>query len=189
VLDRFDTSRRGTHTLNSLWLHVLERLPKGFPYIDGAGNKHLKYSEALFCMHANQLKKGTSPDPVSLWMPSLSTLAPLLAPTMPTIENIFERHRMTGEHGQPLRMNSHQLRHLLNTLGHEGSGVTFIDKDTINWWSGRDPFPLVRHAPHSEVVRRYRNPLPQRGVDDHLGRVRARLVAGTVPVPSGLPQL
>lgn len=157
LLKRFDTTRRGIHTLNSLWLHVLAGLPKGFPYIDGAGPRHLKYSEALFCMHANQLKKGTNPDPVSLWMPSLSTLAPLLAPAMPTIESIFERHRMTGEHGQPLRMNSHQFRHLLNTLGHEGSGATFIDNNTINWWSGRDPAwqgATYNHVPAGEIARR-----------------------------------
>lgn len=157
LLQRLGTSRRGAHTLNSLWLHVLERLPQGFPYIDGVGNKRLKYSDALFCMHANQLKKGVSIDPVSLWIPSLSTLAPMLAPSARTIESIFQRHNMTGDQGHPLRMNSHQLRHLLNTLGHEGSGVTFIDKDTINWWSGRDSAwqgVTYNHVPVEEIARR-----------------------------------
>jgi hypothetical protein len=151
------SSAVGSHTLNSLWLYVLERLPPGFPYIDGAGNKRLKYSEGLFCMHANQLKKGISPDPVSLWMPSRSTLGPLLGPSSPDVTSIFERHRITGEHGQPLHMNSQQLRHLLNTLGHEGSGDTFIDKDTINWWSGRDPAwqgVTYNHVSAGEIARR-----------------------------------
>jgi hypothetical protein len=54
-------------------------------------------------------------------------------------------------------MNSHQFRHLLNTLGHEGSGATFIDKDTINWWSGRDPAwqgATYNHVPVREIARR-----------------------------------
>lgn len=157
ICDRGLSSRRGAYTLNSLWQHVLERLPKDFPYVDGAGNKRLKYSEALFCMHINQLRKGHNPTPVSLWIPSQATLAPLLAPINPNVKGIFERHRVTREDGQPLRMNSHQLRHLLNTLGHEGSGDTFMDKDTINWWSGRDQAwqgVTYNHVPAEEIARR-----------------------------------
>ena len=157
LFNRGVTSKHGAHTLNSLWASVLERLPLKFPYIDGARNKQLKYSDALFCMHANQLRKGIQPNPVSLWVPTASTLNPLISPASKNVESIFARHGVTEKNGQALRMNTHQLRHLLNTLAHLGSGDTFIDTNTINYWSGRDPAwqgVTYNHVPAEEIARR-----------------------------------
>lgn len=150
------SGKSGTYTLNSLWRWVLDQLPPGFPYVEGIKNKRLKYSEALFCMHANQLKKGVAPNPISVWVPDLSTLYRMLNGG-PTISGFFERHGVRDDNGAAIGLTSHQVRHLLNTLAHEGSGDTFLDNDMINYWSGRDHAwqgVTYNHMPAEELARR-----------------------------------
>lgn len=127
----------GTHTLNSLWNWVLDQLPAHFPYTSKA--RRLKYSEALFCMLRFQLHSNKGTSPVQLWKPRLGTLGAQLGGHAPT-EDIFKRHRYADATGQRLKVTSHQFRHLLNTLAHEGSGDTFLSQEVIDRWSGRkDP--------------------------------------------------
>jgi hypothetical protein len=127
----------GIHTLNSLWLWVLDNLPEGFPYVHGAKNKKLKYSEALFCMHANQLRKRAIPNPISIWMPTLNYLRTSVNGST-AVTGFFERHNIYDDEGALIKVGTHQIRHLINTLAHDGTGDTFIDAQMINYWSGRD---------------------------------------------------
>ncbi|MCM2309713.1 MAG: hypothetical protein NDI91_19845 [Sulfuritalea sp.] len=131
-------SRAGTYTLNSLWLRVLDRLPKGFPYVKGAKDKRLKYSEALFCMHPFQLKHGenSTTDPVGVWRPDLNTLSHHLMGRKES-PSFFERYRAMDENGNPVRLASHQIRHLIDTFGHESTGEHFLSKEAINALAGR----------------------------------------------------
>lgn len=132
-------SRAGTYTLNSLWLWVLDRLPKGFPYMKGAKDKRLKYSEALFCMHPFQLKidkQGTT-DPVGVWRPTLATLSCHLVGRIDS-PSFFERHRAMDEYGNPVLLRSHQIRHMIDTFGHESTGKYYVSKAAINALAGRD---------------------------------------------------
>jgi hypothetical protein len=146
----------GAHTLNSLWLWVLDHLPEGFPYIRGAKNKKLKYSEALFCMHFGQLRKGADSNPISLWMPNLNNLR-FLVNGSTTVTGLFERHNVCDDNGTLVRVKTHQIRHLINTLAHDGAGDTFIDAQMINYWSGRDKGwqgEAYNHVPAEERGRR-----------------------------------
>ena len=141
-----------TYTLDSLWQWVMNRLPPGFPYVKGAKNKHLKYSEALFCMHPFQLKTGakSTTNPLSVWMPSLDTLTHLLRGRQNS-PSFFERHRAEDEDGNPLRLKSHQIRHLLDTISHEGTGDDFLDVAFINAFAGRAKAWQGRTYDHSRA--------------------------------------
>jgi hypothetical protein len=127
--------RSSAHTLSSLWQVVLERQPKGFPYL----NKEIgvRYSEALFCMARNMLngKKGVSP--VVLWAPSIDSVNDdlQLRESVPGVfvKGIFERHSYRDEFGLPIKMTSHQVRHLLNTMAQKGG----MPQGLIAKWSGR----------------------------------------------------
>jgi hypothetical protein len=131
------------HTLMSLWkdwvLPLHRKKAPYFPYVSkkdkALGSKGgLKFSEALFCMRAGQL--GTfATSRVLLWMPSLSTgFAKDVAPSREGKSvNIFDRYGYSGTDGAPLKLASHQLRHLLNT---EAQRVDLPD-DMIAHWSGR----------------------------------------------------
>jgi len=136
---------RNTHhrySLNDLWIqHVLPQHQKNhpdFPYINAKeaakGKKGgLKFSEALFCMRANQLhpRKGTSP--VRLWMPSLPRYLQDVGLSNETRTSIFDRHGYRDSDGGPLTLRSHSLRHLLNTEAQRGK----MTNEQIAWWSGR----------------------------------------------------
>lgn len=130
-------------TLSWLWKHwVMPRQKKAAPYFPYVSKKDkslgkkggLKFSDALFCMHAGQLSTYKM-NPVVVWMPSLSTgFSKDIAPTREgKSPNIFDRYGYTGTHGVPLKLVSHQMRHLLNT---EAQRVEIPD-DMIAHWSGR----------------------------------------------------
>lgn len=151
------TSRSGAYTLTTLWPYVLKRLPASFPYAVNFTDTRIKYSEALFCMHANQLRSGADPDPLSLWMANRNTLSVLLSNKNPHVAGFFERHAVTDENGSIPAVRTHQIRHLLNSLGHEGTGQTFLTTGAINFWSGRDAAwqgTTYNHVPAEEFARR-----------------------------------
>lgn len=139
------SSRVGEYTLNSLWLWVLQQLPPTFPFVEGAKNRHLKYSEALFCMHIRQLRQRNRTEtydrviygnPLSVWLPSNSTLYHLLTGSKGGL-SFFQKHNASKEDGTPLRITSHQIRHLLDTIAHEGTGDEFLEKSFVNAAAGR----------------------------------------------------
>lgn len=138
----------GEHTLSTLWHWVLSRLPSGFPYVKGAKNKRLKYSNMLFCMHPFQLKRDGTTNPLSVWAPSLGSLYDRLIGSS-TLPSFFERHGATEDDGEPLHLRSHQIRHLLDKLAHEGSGDTFLEPAFINQMAGRSKSWQGRTYDHS----------------------------------------
>lgn len=151
------TGRSGTYTLTTLWPVVLKRLPASFPYAPTFTDTKIKYSEALFCMHANQLKSSADPDPLSLWTANRNSLSVLLSNKNPHVLGFFERHAVTDENGSIPAMRTHQIRHLLNSLGHEGTGQNFLAVGAINFWSGRDAAwqgTTYNHVPAEEFARR-----------------------------------
>lgn len=132
------------YTLRSLWTDwVLPRHKKKvphFPFVSkkdkalGSKKGGLKFSEALFCMRAGQLSTFET-SRVFLWMPSLSSgFSKEVAPSRKGKSfNIFDRYSYSGPNGAPLKLTSHQIRHLLNT---EAQRVDLPD-DMIAHWSGR----------------------------------------------------
>lgn len=129
------SKRRGAHTLSSLWQFVLERQPKNFPYLKGKSG--LRYPEALFCMKKELLDQRKNTSPVVLWAPDVNVVNRDLEvrEVTPGIfsESIFERHGYRDEDGAPIKMTSHQVRHLLNTMAQKGG----MPQDLIAKWSGR----------------------------------------------------
>lgn len=131
----------GTYTLQQLWdTWVLPRLAEAhphFPYVSATdkalGRKGgLKFSEALFCTLRYQLNPRAGTSPVQLFMPDLTDLNFDLGPNA-TKTSIFERYGFCDAQGAPLKLTSHQIRHLLNT---EAQRVGLTDEQ-IAHWSGR----------------------------------------------------
>jgi len=124
------STRSGVYTLDSLWPMILAKQPAGFPWLNK--EKGIKYSEALFCMFAKQLHSGLATSPIILWAPTL----PIYNADVTTVKDqrsIFRRYGYLDEHGEPLRITSHQFRHYLNTLGNQGN----MTSEEIAKWSGR----------------------------------------------------
>lgn len=145
----------GFHTLNSLWKYVLSRQPKKLPWL--SKQKGVKYSDALFCMQANLLglQRGTSP--VILWAPTNNIFANDLSPRESLGEgghqSIFDRCNYLTQDGERIKLNSHQARHLLNTMAQRG-GLSQLE---IAKWSGRADIKQNRtynHMSEYEMVAR-----------------------------------
>ena len=152
----------GAYMLNSLWQTVLDRLPEGFPYVKGAKDKRLKYSEALFCMHPFQLAKNPT-NPLGLWMPSLETLAYYIRGNEHT-SGFFVRHRVADDNGEPIHLKSHQIRHLIDTFSHESTGEHFQSREAINALAGRAAEwqgDTYNHVPAGEYAERARRATQQ----------------------------
>lgn len=142
-----------------------DALPAGFPFVEGAKDKGLKYSEALFCMHPRQLRiDATGPiNPVGVWLPSLHTLNRRIS-GQKNEPCFFERHHAMDENGIRLRLNSHQIRHLLDTFSHESSGDHFLSKEAINALAGRAKNwqgETYNHVPAGEFAERARRATQQ----------------------------
>ena len=124
----------GAYTLDSLWIHVTERLPEGFPWFDR--EKGIKYSNALFALNKNQFHGSRGCLPVELHKPTNNFFNNDII-TKNTLEyahrSIFDRHDYRSATGQRLKVTSHQARHLLNTIAQRG-GLSNLE---IAKWSGR----------------------------------------------------
>ncbi len=124
----------GAHTLNSLWKHVMSRLPKGFPWFDKS--KGIKYSNALFALNSKQLNRNKSTSFAELQKPTVNLFNNDLSPRESLEYNhqsIFDRHGYKNEIGERLKLTSHQARHLLNTIAERG-GLSQLEQAE---WAGR----------------------------------------------------
>ncbi len=141
----------GANTLRSLWVHVLNRLPKYFPWIHP--EKRIKFSEALFSVLRNQTHATRSVIPIELQLLTVSWFTCDLGPR-PTIKahnSIFDRHDYKGSDGDHLKLNTHQPRHLLNTT----ANLAGLSQEYIAKWSGRANQRQNRtynHAADAEVL-------------------------------------
>ncbi|WP_318439714.1 hypothetical protein [Photobacterium leiognathi] len=117
-------------------------IENGFPYIAykaGDGIK-VKWSDALFSQMANAFHSVKRTSATELWIPSIGTINEDLATTkkktkdgdgMTNQLSLFERHNY-----QSMKVLSHQLRHLLNTMAKVGG----MSDTLLTRWSGRaDP--------------------------------------------------
>ncbi|RMQ96165.1 hypothetical protein ALP94_02614 [Pseudomonas savastanoi pv. glycinea] len=123
----------GVHTLRSLWKHLLGRLPKDFPWLDKG--KKIRFSEALFCTLRNQLHASRGIIPVELQVIPYNFFDFDLGPRE-NVEfhvSLFDRHGYLGKDGSPLKLKTHQPRHLLNTIAHRAG----MSQEYIAKWSGR----------------------------------------------------
>ncbi|MCL9775102.1 integrase [Vibrio methylphosphonaticus] len=131
-------------TLRDLNLILRNDLPEGFPYIpfrNGGGHVKVRWSESLYAGFRNSFDSKKSINPTELFVPTITTLNEDLAPTS-------KKNRSTGElstgnlsifqrwgHGDFV-ITSHQIRHLLDTLG----AVNGLDgEQRANWAMRSDP--------------------------------------------------
>jgi hypothetical protein len=122
---------------------VLKKLPKGFPVYDEETG--MTYSEALFVVNANLFnpKKGAIPcifEPVTEQHISDG----LGGRTKHNISSLFTRLGFKNEDGSEIDINTHQFRHLLNTISQRG-GLSQLD---IAKWSGRTDVKQNRDYDH-----------------------------------------
>lgn len=124
----------GAHTLNSLWKYVMSRLPKEFPWLDKS--KGIKFSNALFVINSKQLDRVKNTSPVELQRPTVNVFNNDLCPRESlgwSHQSIFDRYGYKDEIGERLKLTSHQLRHLVNTIAERG-GLSHLDQAE---WAGR----------------------------------------------------
>lgn len=127
-------AENGVHTLNSLWQHLIERLPEDFPWYDK--DKGIKFSNALFALNKNQFHGNRPCLLTELHIPTNNFFSNDLSPRDALgggHNSIFDRHGYYSENGARLKLTSHQARHLLNTIAQRG-GLSNLE---IAKWSGR----------------------------------------------------
>jgi hypothetical protein len=118
-------------TFESLEKYVIGALPPTFPYIDP--RNRLPGSRALFCMPDEVMRGAAEPQQ---YIPRYLTYAQITHElgSKPTGKTIFSRNNLINpETGEPWRLNTHQPRHLLNTLAQS----KYMSQELIAFWSGR----------------------------------------------------
>jgi hypothetical protein len=117
---------------------VIDMLPRGFPWL--SKELQVKYSDALFIVPLNLLhsSKGTC-----LVMFQVITRQ-MIKNDLSGVGNIFDRNHCVDELDDAVRMNSHQARHLLNTLALT-NGMSQLDTAK---WSGRKNIHQNRYYDH-----------------------------------------
>lgn len=147
------SSANEAYTLDDLWETVQQDVVN-FPWFDEG--KGIKFSQCICTVLKHQLSSKASTSPVMLARPTLHTLADDLGSSNTRHRlSVFERHDFKGRGGERLKMNSHSVRHLLNTLAIRGGLSDF----ELSRWSGRLNVKSNRaydHTSDEEVVDRVR---------------------------------
>jgi len=125
----------GVNSLSILHQWVLTKLPVNFPWFDK--ERGVRFSEALFCLQAKQLRVDMPASPVILWQPTANTVNDDLksreASAGYIVPGIFDRNKFNDNRTESFKANSHQFRHLLNTMAQRGG----LSQTEIARWSGR----------------------------------------------------
>lgn len=169
----------GVHTLNSLWIHVKERLPDSFPWFDK--ERGVKFSNALFSINTNQFHASRSRLLTEIKRPDANFFNNDIG-TRPALEykhkNIFDRYGYFDDDGEQLKVTSHQARHLLNTIAQCG-GLSNLE---IAKWSGRADVKQNRtynHMTEYEMVAMAEKIDPSKALFGPVGEVETYLPVTT----------
>ncbi len=133
-------------TLDSLWQIVLaehQKLNPYFPYQEKPVGDHtpLKMSESLMCFRRLQLGARVSTSPVLLAPFNPSHYRNRLDGTVKTDRNNQRPLCFFTKHGfNPMRLNSHSLRHFVNRLAKQGG----MSIEAITEWSSRASIQQTR---------------------------------------------
>lgn len=142
------------YSLNDLWnSYIIKKQPNNFPWLNK--EQKLKYRNALFCMTKNLLHKQKGNLPIVLWGPTNNIfnndLSPRESLNSDNHKSIFDRYNYLDQEGERLKVTSHQLRHLLNTIAEKGG----LSQHEIARWAGRaDPKQnrVYNHMTEHEMV-------------------------------------
>lgn len=118
-------------TLSFLNDYCHSQLPEGWPWLNQ--ERGIKYSDALCCFRAHELREDLTTSRVRLWSPGKSTFTTDLNYIEGQERSIWRRHGYKKPDGSEISFTSHQLRHFLNTLAQRGD----LGQLEIARWSGR----------------------------------------------------
>lgn len=162
-------------TLSIIQKEIIKKQPKDFPLFDKSRN--IKFSEALFCFQQGQLAPSGSRNisKVNVFRANRDTLISRISENGSTVNgSFFERHGYKNADGTPVKLKSHALRHLLNTMAQRG-GMSQID---IARWSGRIEVKQNRvydHMSEFEIVDMIRSRNNDLMVDSPLEELRQKI--------------
>ncbi len=123
---------KGEITLRDLNEYIHSKLPTGWPWKNK--ERGVKFSNALLCLRTDELHGNRGVSPVFLWTPDNAQLTYDLGPRKTANHtSIWMRHGYTNPDGSAIKVTSHQLRHLLNTVAQRGD----LGQLDIAMWSGR----------------------------------------------------
>ncbi|QZP26315.1 integrase [Pseudomonas mosselii] len=144
------------------------QLPVGWPWRNR--DRNIKYSEALCCFRAHELRSDFSPSPIRIWGPGKSTFTTDLNFIDGQERSIWKRHGYKNPDGSEISMTSHQVRHFLNTVAQRGA----LGQLDIAKWSGRANIhqnAVYNHMSDDEYVELARNA----GVGGILDKIQASM--------------
>lgn len=140
-----------SYSLQSLWTELRKRLPPNFPWYDKL--KNIKYSNLLFLFFKDTFHPRKSDNIIQLCTVNSATFYSGFSNNEKK-SNFFKRHGYKKMDGSSIRFNSHQIRHLLNTLA-QRQGLT---DEEIAKWSGRVNVKQNRvynHISEEEILEKY----------------------------------
>jgi len=122
----------GPLTLAFLNEYCRSQLPQGWPWL--RKDLGIKYSDALCCFRAHELRADCNTSPVVLWIPNNSAFTDdLKVVAGRPKKSIWQRHGYKNPDGTEIYLTSHQIRHFLNTAAQRGD----LGQLDIAKWSGR----------------------------------------------------
>jgi hypothetical protein len=157
-------------------------LPRDFPWFDK--ERGIRFSEALFCFQQKQLHIDHPTNPAMIWRPTANTLNDDLRSRESSPgyfpPSIFDRNGFNTNVSQKLKANSHQFRHLLNTMAQRGG----LSQTEIARWSGRADIKQNRvydHMSEFELVDMIRSHDNALSLDQPLEEI-AEQIASKIPM-------
>lgn len=137
--------RNFSYTLKELKKLIYDSKPKDFPWYDH--EKNIKYSNALCLLNRFQINEVNDTYKLVFERPTYNLFITDIVKSRDTEDrfvNIFERHGYLNKSGRAYRLNSHQPRHLLNTL----ALVSGMDGFDVARWSGRQCISQNQYYDH-----------------------------------------
>lgn len=117
-------------TISEHWERARARPPAGFPVLHAA--TRLRWSEALFAMHAHSLHDGVPTDFYRLEAPTANRVNDLLRPAG-SKRGVLAKLGYRGPGGAAIRLTTHQARHYVSTLAERGG----MAQEDLARWAGR----------------------------------------------------
>lgn len=147
-------------------------MPTGFPDF----LPHLRYSEMLFLTVGDGIRHGKHLPMRVVFSPITHAMIVKTLGAEADRESIFDRYGFTEPDGRPIKVNTHQFRHWLNTLA-QLSGLSQLD---IALWSGRKD--VGQNAVYNHVTAEQRLEMLRGVVGDS-----ARAVGTLASLPAVIP--
>lgn len=120
-------------TLAEILDYSSSRMPADFPWVNEKAG--VSYADALFSMTANTLHSTRASVPFIPWRPSVNIVNNDFSPRegLEHHQSIFDRYGYLHADGSRMKITTHQLRHLLDTMGQRGG----LSEEEIARWAGR----------------------------------------------------